>query len=611
MDRTNLTHKLQAWGQQLEHVRQHLTASPALPQMPIAAMFDELSSVEAELSAAQEELSQQAETLATGQQATEAARQRYQELFEFAPDGYLVLDADGAIQEANRAAADLLQTPQDWLLRKPLAVFIASGDRRTFRTNLARLRQGKDVHAWEAQIQPQHGPPWPALFSIVPARDAYGMVLGVRCIFRDFTERRRTEEALSRYACRLEILHTIDQAIRLAQSLEATAEAALRQMQAIVPCWGAGVTLFDWEAGQAVRLAIVGRGKLPALAEKRVSLEAIGEEDLAALRAGRVHVVEDILDLSAPPPAMQVLQQAGVRSYFRVPLFMQETLLGALNLWDDHPNAFMPEQVEIACEVSDLLAVALRQAQLREQVERHAGELEQHVRERTAQLEATIKELEAFSYAVAHDLRAPLRAIHSFSEILLEEYAPRLDGEAQGYLQRVSRNALHMGRLIDTLLEFSGLSRQPMAKETVAPAALVQQLLDELRPVYEHRQVEITMGELPTCQADPVLFKQVWANLLDNALKFTRRRPVARIEVGWHDREGEGVYFVRDNGVGFDQQYADKLFGVFHRLHRAEDYEGAGVGLALTQRIVQRHGGHIWAEGEVEQGATFSFTLGV
>jgi light-regulated signal transduction histidine kinase (bacteriophytochrome) len=144
----------------------------------------------------------------------------------------------------------------------------------------------------------------------------------------------------------------------------------------------------------------------------------------------------------------------------------------------------------------------------------------------------------------------------------------------------------------------------------VAPADLVREVLDDLRPEHAHRQVNLVIGELPICQADPGLLKQVWANLLDNALKFTRGRPVARIEVGYHEQAGERVYFVQDNGVGFDMHYADKLFGVFQRLHSAQDYDGTGVGLALTQRIVHRHGGRVWAEAEVDQGATFSFTLG-
>lgn len=239
----------------------------------------------------------------------------------------------------------------------------------------------------------------------------------------------------------------------------------------------------------------------------------------------------------------------------------------------------------------------------------------------TAALEAANKELEAFSYSVSHDLRAPLRAMDGFSRILLEEYASQLSPEAQRYLRLVRDSARQMGLLIDDLLAFSRLSRQPLNKQPVAPAKLVRQALEELRAEQEGRRIEIIIGDpsagsgqaLPICQADPILLKQVFVNLLSNALKFTRRREVARIEVGYLPRPGEGgeggAYFVKDNGVGFDMRYADKLFGVFQRLHRAEEYEGTGVGLAIVQRIIHRHGGRVWAEAEVDGGATFYFTI--
>jgi len=159
------------------------------------------------------------------------------------------------------------------------------------------------------------------------------------------------------------------------------------------------------------------------------------------------------------------------------------------------------------------------------------------------------------------------------------------------------------------LLTFSRLSRQPLNKEPVVPANLVRRVLSDLSGEQEGRQVEIVVGELPTCQADPGLLKQVFANLLSNALKYTRQRDVARIEVGCAAQDGATVYFVKDNGAGFDMRYADKLFGVFQRLHRAEEFEGTGVGLAIVQRIIHRHGGRIWAEAEVDKGATFYFTL--
>jgi PAS domain S-box-containing protein len=266
-----------------------------------------------------------------------------------------------------------------------------------------------------------------------------------------------------------------------------------------------------------------------------------------------------------------------------------------------------------------------------EEIRRLNEELEQKVIERTAQLEATNKELEAFAYSASHDLRAPLRAMDGFSRILLEDHALELSAEAQRYLHLVRNNAQQMDWLINDLLTFSRLSRQPLKKQSVMCADLVRQVLEELRDEQEGRQVEITIGDLPTCQADPTLLKLVFLNLLSNALKFTRSREVARIEIGWHrisdsrlqiadsvaspsrsevtDLKSEIAYFVKDNGVGFDMRYADKLFGVFQRLHRSEEYEGTGVGLAIVQRIVHRHDGRVWAEAEVDKGATFYFAI--
>jgi PAS domain S-box-containing protein len=231
--------------------------------------------------------------------------------------------------------------------------------------------------------------------------------------------------------------------------------------------------------------------------------------------------------------------------------------------------------------------------------------LEQRVRERTAQLEAANRELEAFSYSVSHDLRAPLRAVDGFSRILLEDYAGQVPADAARYLNLVCESAQRMGRLIDDLLRFSRLGRQPLARSRVALDAIARQVWEELAMERDGRRAELVVGEVPACQGDAALLHQVMMNLIGNALKFTRGRDVARVEVG----HAQGAYYVRDNGVGFDMRYRDKLFGVFQRLHRAEDYEGTGVGLAIVQRIILRHGGRAWAEGEPDKGATFYFTI--
>jgi signal transduction histidine kinase len=238
------------------------------------------------------------------------------------------------------------------------------------------------------------------------------------------------------------------------------------------------------------------------------------------------------------------------------------------------------------------------------------NKLEQKVQERTAELQAANRELESFSYSVSHDLRAPLRAVAGFSRILSEEYEPHLPAEAQAYLHRVEDNAQQMGQLIDDLLAFSRLGRQAIKRQPVAPADLARTILEELLDQQQESRVKVTLGDLPGCQADPVLLKQVFVNLLSNALKFTRQREVATIEIGCLYDNGVPVYFVKDNGVGFDMQYAHKLFGVFQRLHRAEEYEGTGVGLAIVQRVINRHGGRVWADAKPGQGASFYFTVG-
>jgi PAS domain S-box-containing protein len=229
--------------------------------------------------------------------------------------------------------------------------------------------------------------------------------------------------------------------------------------------------------------------------------------------------------------------------------------------------------------------------------------------EATRNLEEANAELESFVYSISHDLRAPLRAVDGFSRILQDEYAPELSSEACHYLDLVQDNARQMGQLIDDLLAFSRLSRKPLARHSVSPADLARQVLEDLWQVQEGRQVKIIIDDLPACQADPSLLKQVYVNLLSNALKYTRKREVARIQVGYQMQDNQPVYYVKDNGVGFDMRYADKLFGVFQRLHRAEEYEGTGVGLAIVQRIIRRHGGHVWADAEVEKGAAFYFTI--
>ncbi|MFZ6027152.1 MAG: PAS domain S-box protein [Chloroflexota bacterium] len=251
-----------------------------------------------------------------------------------------------------------------------------------------------------------------------------------------------------------------------------------------------------------------------------------------------------------------------------------------------------------------------------EQIRQMTEELELRVRQRTSELEATNHkletinlELESLSYTVSHDLRSPLRAIDGYSHIVMDEYGAELPADALRRMKAIRSNAQQMGQLIDDLLTFVHLGRQTLALRQVHMQALVEQALIALEDELVTRQIEVAIGELPACTGDPSLLRQVWLNLISNAVKFTRHRQLARIEIASEQCNGETIYLVRDNGTGFDMQYADKLFGMFQRLHVQEQYEGTGVGLAIVERIIRKHGGRIWTRAQPDEGATFYFVV--
>jgi len=235
--------------------------------------------------------------------------------------------------------------------------------------------------------------------------------------------------------------------------------------------------------------------------------------------------------------------------------------------------------------------------------------LEQRVVKRTDQLETANKELEAFSYSVSHDLRAPLRHISGFIKLFLEHKTTQLTDEERGYLNTVTNASEDMGKLIDALLSFSRLSRAELQKTQINTLQIIQQGLQLFEEDIKARSIAINMGPLPETFADIQLIGQVWINLISNAIKYTGKKEKAIIDIGGYTENNETIFFIKDNGAGFNMKYADKLFGVFHRLHKARDFEGIGIGLANINRIVTRHGGRCWAEGETDIGATFYFSL--
>ncbi|MGO9952084.1 MAG: PAS domain S-box protein [Dissulfurispiraceae bacterium] len=335
-----------------------------------------------------------------------------------------------------------------------------------------------------------------------------------------------------------------------------------------------------------------------------------------AITEGR-HIINS--DFEEDPNMLPWRERAhahGIRSSSAFPLRTEGHVIGALTIYSDKPSYFADEEISLLLSITDNIAFALdaisaeeKRREAEEALAQLNAELEQRVAERTADLEVAIKELEAFNYSVSHDLRAPLRHVSGFSELLLKKLVDHPDEKTRNYANLIFDATKKMGILIDHLLEFSRLGRSEIQKTKVNLNELVRRVVQEIQEESEGRKIQWDIDELPEVLGDRTLLRLVMVNLLSNAVKFTRTRPQAEIRIGCKDEGDIFTCSISDNGVGFDMKYADRLFGVFQRLHTQKDFEGTGIGLANVQRIIARHGGKVWAESAVGHGATFHFTL--
>jgi PAS domain S-box-containing protein len=593
------------------------------------------------------------------------------------PAGYVALNRDiterKRVEEQNRFMANLVASVSDAIIATDMQLNIQSWNAgaeamygwraeevigqpasRVLETDFlnqsreAVTRQILEAGSWSGDVTQERrdGSKIPALSSVALYRDADGKPAGVVAVNRDITERRHAEQEL-------------EHLFQLEQQARAEAEAAQKRLSFLADATAllsenfdylgrlkqvaqiAVPRMADWCAidvleadGSLQRVAVVHSD--PAKVQWAYELQSRFPPDPAAprgihhvLRTGEAEFYPEITDAMLVAAVrdeeqLKLARSLGFQSTMVVPFQARDRVFGAITLvMAESGRHYNESDLLLIKDLARRAALLIDNAWLYEESQRLAARLEQRVRERTAELETINKELEAFSYSVSHDLRAPLRAINGFSQALSGKYTDSLGEQGLHYLNRIQVNTRHMGQLIDDLLSLSRISRREIKREAVNLTDLARETMKELRAQDPGRQVMFEVeGQLET-RADAGLIRIVLQNLLANAWKFTTTRPdgEAHIQFGTQPAgpatEGNQqngaearVFFIRDNGVGFDMAFANKLFGAFQRLHTTAEFPGTGIGLATVQRIIHRHGGKIWAEAEVGKGATFYFTFG-
>lgn len=572
---------------------------------------------------------------------THQAELRWRSLINSMPDTVVLLNKEGIIE----TVYGLLPGPTAFYIGKSAFALVPPGSNAFSEEDLRRVLNGETLSGEMKLLTSQGETRW-YWVSIGPIHQSGGQIDGAIAIVHNIQEKKDAEAELERSrealrarsqqleqlqetsrarAERLAALNEIGRSISVLRDLNSVLESAYHLLCYVLPLDAFYIALYDAETGTISYPIVIDGGRkweeppTPLLPNAQLTRVILTGEAYLANRSA-----EEIAQRQANLQAQHMLGDMTriSASVMIVPLQFGDKVLGAISAQSYTRNAYTYDDLELLGGAATQIAIAIENARLytaleKELTERKRAEaairtlnteLEARVQARTRELEAANQELASFTYTVSHDLRAPLRGIHGLTHIFLEDFQSMLPPQAIALIQRIQENAHLMGRLIDELLTFTHLGRQTIHQTDLDMEALTHAIISELMKT-EPRRIEFIVHPLPHARGDLPLLRQALTNLLSNAIKFSSRQEQPRIEVGSFDQEDETIYFVRDNGVGFDMAYAGKLFGVFERLHRQDEFQGSGVGLAIVKRIINKHGGRIWAESKVDQGATFFFTL--
>jgi PAS domain S-box-containing protein len=533
-------------------------------------------------------------------------------LIEASLDPLVTISLDGKITDVNEATMQATGVSRRQMIGSDFSEYFTEPDKA--RVGYQKAFSIGEVTDYPLTLKHVTGKLIDVLYNASLYRNEKGDVAGLFAAARDITQLKQAETALNKTNrvlrtvsnCNHALVHAANEAELLNSICRLIVETSGYRM-----VW---VGIPEQDAAKTVRpVAQFGYDDV-YLTEVKISW---AETELGrgptgtALRTGITQVNQNFQTNPASAPWREKALQYGYKSSIALPLKAAAETLGVLTIYAAEIDAFNEVEVKLLQELAEDMAFGISSQRARVALTQSEEHLEEQVRDRTKQLEAVNKDLESFAYSVSHDLRVPLRAIDGFSQQVLKHYADKLDDEGKRWLTVVRDNTKKMGQLIDDILSFSRTGRLELTLSEVKMEAVARAVSEELKTGSGMRALTVEIKPLPPCRGDAAMLRQVWVNLLGNAFKFTRPKPAAMVEVGGRIEGAENIYYIKDNGVGFDMQYADKLFGVFQRLHGNEEFEGTGIGLAIVKRIITRHGGRVWAEGKVGEGATFYFTVPV